>query len=546
MHARTRPTREPGDPSTCRCGSGEPCRGARREASRRTTASHIGAGKSDCGVVPQKLPNKATGRPAGAEAVEGRLRAKGNAMRARMSRRSRRTYDVVTALQGIRRTAAGRPGARFDTLMHHIYQVERLEAAYMACKRDAAAGVDGQTWLSYGQDLRARLEELSDRLARGGYDPQPVKRAYIDKADGSKRPLGVPALEDKIVQRATVEVLNAIYERDFLGFSYGFRPAKSAHHALDAVVMGVEVRRVNWILDADIAKFFDTIEHDWVMKFVEHRVADARVLRLIKSWLQAGVLEDGRVRRSEVGTVQGGSISPLLANIYLHYVLDLWVQRWRKWQARGDMIIVRYADDWVAGFERRSDAERFWREVRQRLQDFGLKLHEDKTRLIEFGRFARAERSRRGQGKPETFDFLGFTHCCDQTRQGRFIVLRLSSRKKVHAKLLAVQEELRRRMHRPIEEQGQYLRAVVGGHMRYYGVPRNAARLKLFRWRITQLWHRTLCRRTQVRPIRWARVAKIAEHWLPPARICHPYPNQRLIVGPEARAVCGSSARTDL
>ena len=478
--------------------------------------------------------------------MEGRLRAKGNAMRARMSRRSRRTYDVVTALQGIRRTAAGRPGARFDTLMHHIYQVERLEAAYMACKRDAAAGVDGQTWLSYGQDLRARLEELSDRLARGGYDPQPVKRAYIDKADGSKRPLGVPALEDKIVQRATVEVLNAIYERDFLGFSYGFRPAKSAHHALDAVVMGVEVRRVNWILDADIAKFFDTIEHDWVMKFVEHRVADARVLRLIKSWLQAGVLEDGRVRRSEVGTVQGGSISPLLANIYLHYVLDLWVQRWRKWQARGDMIIVRYADDWVAGFERRSDAERFWREVRQRLQDFGLKLHEDKTRLIEFGRFARAERSRRGQGKPETFDFLGFTHCCDQTRQGRFIVLRLSSRKKVHAKLLAVQEELRRRMHRPIEEQGQYLRAVVGGHMRYYGVPRNAARLKLFRWRITQLWHRTLCRRTQVRPIRWARVAKIAEHWLPPARIYHPYPNQRLIVGPEARAVCGSSARTDL
>jgi group II intron reverse transcriptase/maturase len=358
--------------------------------------------------------------------------------------------------------------------------------------------------------------------------------------------LGVPALEDKIVQRATVEVLNAIYERDFRGFSYGFRPAKGAHHALDAVVMGVEVTRVNWILDADIAKFFDTIEHDWLIKFVEHRVADARVVRLIKKWLHAGVLEDGQVRRSELGTVQGGSISPLLANIYLHYVLDLWAQRWRRRQSRGDMIIVRYADDWVAGFERRGDAKRFWREADQRLRSFGLKLHENKTRLIEFGRFARRDRSRRGQGKPETFDFLGFTHCCDQTRQGRFVVLRLTSAKKMRAKLQAVREELRRRMHRPIEEQGSYLRSVVGGHMRYYGVPRNAARLKAFRFRIAQLWHRTLCRRTQVRPIRWTRVAKLAEHWLPPARICHPYPNQRLIVTPEARAVCGSSARTDL
>jgi RNA-directed DNA polymerase len=465
-----------------------------------------------------------------AEVVEERLRAKGNAMRARMCRRSRRTYDVMTALQGIRRTAAGRPGARFDTLMHHIYQVERLQAAYMACKRDAAAGVDGQTWASYGQDLQARLEGLSDRLARGGYRPQPVRRAYIDKADGSKRPLGVPALEDKIVQRATVEVLNAIYERDFLGFSYGFRPAKSAHDALDAVVMGVEVKRVNWILDADIAKFFDTIEHDWVMKFVEHRVADARVLRLIRRWLQAGVLEDGQVRRSEMGTVQGGSISPLLANIYLHYVLDLWVQRWRRRQAQGDMIIVRYADDWVAGFERRGDAERFMREVGLRLEEFGLKLHEKKTRLIEFGRFARAGRSRRGQGKPATFDFLGFTHCCDQTRQGRFIVLRLTSAKKMRVKLQAVRVELQRRMHRPLPEQGKYLRAVVGGHMRYYGVPRNAARLKLFRYRITQLWLRSLQRRSQVRPIRWRRMARLAEQWLPPAHICHPYPNQRLNV----------------
>lgn len=530
MHARKRPTREPGGPSTCRGGSGERCRGVRREASRRKTTSHIGAGKSDRSVVPKKRPNKSAGEPAQAEGVEGRLRAKGNGLKARMSRRSRRVYDMETALEGIRRTAAGRPGARFTTLMHHITAVERLEAAYMACKRDAAAGLDGQTWDSYGDGLQAKLAELSDRLARGGYRPQPVKRVYIDKTDGSKRPLGVPALEDKIVQKATVEVLNAIYERDFLGMSYGFRPGKSAHDALDAVVMGVEVRRVNWILDADIAKFFDTIDRTWLIKFVEHRVADARVVRLIKKWLHAGVLEDGQVWQSDLGTVQGGSISPLLANIYLHYVLDLWARSWRQRRAKGDMVIVRYADDWVAGFEKREDAERFRRKVAERMESFGLKLHDKKTRLIEFGRFARHNRSRRGQGSPETFDFLGFTHCCDETRQGRFLVLRLTSKKKMRAKLRAVKEELRRRMHRPLEEQGRYLRSVVGGHLRYYGVPRNAVRLQSFRYRITQIWHRTLCRRSQVRPVRWKRLAKVAEHWLPPVRICHPYPNQRLYV----------------
>jgi RNA-directed DNA polymerase len=496
-----------------------------------------GRGKSDRGVVPQKLPNKAVGEePVAAEVVEGRPRAKGNGFQLRMSRRSRRIYDMENALQGIRRTAASRPGARFTTLMHHIYQVERLRAAYFACKRDAAAGVDGQTWHEYGENLERKLLDLSDRLARAGYEPQPVRRVYIGKTDGSKRPLGVPALEDKIVQRATVEVLNVIYERDFIGFSYGFRPGKSAHNALDAVTVGVSARRVNWILDADIAKFFDTIEHDWLVKFIEHRVADAPVVRLIKRWLQAGVLEEGQITRSELGTVQGGSISPLLANIYLHYAFDLWVQQWRQRHAQGDMVMVRYADDWVAGFERRADAERFMREVAERLKSFGLALHEKKTRLIEFGRHARASRSRRGQGEPETFDFLGFTHCCGSTRQGRFMVLRLTSRKKLRAKLCAVREELRRRMHRPIEEQGQYLRSVVAGHVRYYGVPRNTARLKTFAYRITQMWHRTLCRRSQVRPVRWRRMAKLAAHWIPPTRICHPYPDQRLIVTTQGRS----------
>jgi RNA-directed DNA polymerase len=496
-----------------------------------------GRGKSDRGVVPKKLPNKAVGEtPVAAEVVEGRLRAKGNAVAARMSRRTIRVYDVGTALDGIRQTAKGRRDARFTGLLHHIYAVERLEQAYFAVKRDAAAGVDGQTWAGYGQALEANLLDLSDRLARGGYRPQPVKRAYIDKADGSKRPLGVPALEDKIVQRAAAEVLGAIYEQDFLGFSYGFRPGKSAHNALDAVAVGVSARKVNYVLDADISKFFDTIEHDTLIMFIEHRVADARVVRLIKKWLHAGVLEDGRLTQSELGTVQGGSISPLLANIYLHYAFDLWVEQWRGRHARGDVIAVRYADDWVAGFQFRDDAERFRRAVEHRLGQFGLKLHPDKTRLIEFGRFARENRRRRGQGKPDTFDFLGFTHCCGTTRKGKFMVLRLTSAKRLRAKLLAVKTELRKRMHQPIAEQGQYLRAVVGGHGRYFAVPCNGARVQVFRFQVGRLWHRTLCRRSQAKHLSWKRMRKIVAHWLPSPHICHPYPTQRLIVTTQGRS----------
>ena len=494
-------------------------------------------GKSDRGVVPKKLPNKAAGEtPAAAEVVEGRLRAKGNAVAARMSRRSSRVYDVGSALDGIRQTAKGRRGAKFAGLLHHIYAVERLQAAYFALRRDAAPGVDGQSWESYGQDLQGNLLDLSDRLARGGYRPQPVKRVYIDKADGSKRPLGVPALEDKLVQRATVEVLGAIYEQDFIGFSYGFRPGKGAHNALDAVSVGVSRNKVGWILDADISKFFDTIEHDWLVKFIEHRVADARVVRLIKKWLHAGVLEEGRLTQSELGTVQGGSISPLLANIYLHYAFDLWVKQWRGRHARGDMIVVRYADDWVAGFQFRGDAERFWREVSERLGEFGLKMHPEKTRLIEFGRFARENRSRKGEGKPQTFDFLGFTHCCGTTRKGKFMVLRLTSAKRLRAKLQAVKIELRRRMHHPIPAQGQYLRAVVAGHGRYFGVPDNGARLSVFRFQVGRLWHRTLCRRSQTHHLPWRRMHRLIDHWLPTPHICHPYPNQRLIVTTQGRS----------
>ena len=485
-------------------------------------------GKSDCCVVPKKLLNKAAGAsPVAAEVVEGRRQAKGNALAARMSRRTIRSYDVGTALDGIRRTARVRRDAKFTGLLHHIYEVERLRAAYHALRRDAAAGVDGQTWQSYGQDLEANLLDLSDRLARGGYRPQPVRRVYIDKADGSQRPLGVPALEDKLVQRATVDVLEAIYEQDFIGFSYGFRPRRSAHHALDALAVGVSAKKVNWILDADISKFFDTIEHDWLVKFIEHRVADARVVRLIKKWLHAGVLEDGRIERSELGTVQGGSISPLLANLYLHYAFDLWVKQWRGRHARGDVVVVRYADDWVAGFQYRDDAVRFQRAVAERLGQFGLKLHPDKTRLIEFGRFTRENRRRRGAGKPDTFDFLGFTHCCGQTRTGGFTVLRLTSAKRMRAKLKDVKLELRRRWHHGVAAQGQYLRAVVVGHGRYFGVPRNSARLSAFRFQVARLWHRALCRRSQRGYVTWKRLLRLLDHWLPVPRVCHPYPSQR-------------------
>jgi RNA-directed DNA polymerase len=494
-------------------------------------------GKSDCCVVPTRLPNKAApATGAAAEVVEGRRRAKGNPLQADTSRTPSRSYDVQSALEGIRQAAKGDRQSRFTTLMHHVYAVERLQAAYHALKRDAAAGVDGQTWQHYGLDLERNLQDLSGRLARGGYRAKPVRRVHIAKSDGTTRPLGVPTLEDKIVQRAAVEVLGAIYEQDFLGFSYGFRPGKSAHNALDAVTVGLTARKVNWVLDADIAKFFDTIEHDWLIKFIEHRVADRRIVRLIQKWLNAGVLENGQRTQSEVGTVQGGSISPLLANIYLHYVFDLWVAQWRGRHARGDVIAVRYADDFVLGFQFRGDAQAFQRALAERLAFFGLALHPDKTRLIEFGRFARHNRKARGQAKPQTFDFLGFTHCCATTRAGKFLVLRLTHAKRLRTKLQAVKLELRRRMHRPIAEQGKYLQAVVAGHGRYYGVPNNGARLSVFRFQVARLWHRTLCRRSQTHHLPWRRMHRLIAHWLPPVRICHPYPNQRLIVITQGRS----------
>jgi RNA-directed DNA polymerase len=486
-----------------------------------------GRGKSDSSVVPQKPPNKA--RATAAEAVEGRGLVKGNSPE-RNAFRTQGRGDAPSALERVREAASKDRQQRFTALLHHIYDVQRLHAAYRAIKREAAPGVDGETWPHYGENLEANLRHLSARLKRGAYRAKPVRRAYIAKADGRQRPLGVPALEDKIVQRAAVEVLNAIYETDFLGFSYGFRPAKSAHQGLDALTVGIMTKKVGWVLDADIRSFFDTLDQGWLVKFVEHRVADRRIVRLIQKWLAAGVLEEGKRTQSEVGTVQGGSISPLLANLYLHYVFDLWVQQWRKKQARGDVVVVRYADDFVVGFQHRSEAERFLVQLRERFAKFALELHPDKTRLIEFGRFAAHNRRARGEGKPQSFNFLGFTHCCAKTRRGWFTVLRQTMRQRLQAKLAEVKVELRRRMHLPLREQGVYLRAVVGGHVRYYGVPSNGPRIGIFHRQVGWLWWRTLKRRSQSHHLPWRRMEKYIRRWLPPARICHPQPLVRLSV----------------
>jgi group II intron reverse transcriptase/maturase len=407
--------------------------------------------------------------------------------------------------------------------------VDHLRAAYLAIKRDAVAGVDGETWQHYGADLEAHLQDLSERLRRGAYRAKPVRRAYIPKADGRLRPLGVPALEDKIVQRAVVEALNAIYEADFRGFSYGFRPRRSPHHALDALAAGITTTKVNWVLDADIQSFFDTVEHGWVLRFLEHRVADRRVLRLIQKWLKAGVLDEGQRIVSEVGTVQGGSISPLLANVYLHYVFDLWVHQWRRRHAQGDVIVVRYADDFVIGFHRREEAEQCLADLRTRCAQFGLTLHPTKTRLLEFGRFAARDRGARGEGKPASFHFLGFTHSCATTRAGKFTVLRRTMRTRVQAKLKTVKAELRQRRHGPLPEQGAYVRAVVHGHMQYYAVPLNLPSVSAFVRAVGRLWWQALCRRSQ-RRVPWSRMRRHLAHWIPRIHICHPYPLDRLRV----------------
>lgn len=459
--------------------------------------------------------------------MEGRGLAKGN-LPEQNTLRTLSRERVQSALERVRQAAKKDRKKRFTALLHHVYNLDTLRTAYFSLKKDAAPGVDGETWRHYGEALEEHLRNLSERLKRGAYRARPVRRVYIAKDGGGQRPLGVTALEDKLVQRAAVEVLEAIYETDFPGFSYGFRPGRSQHDCLDALYVGLLTRRVNWVLDVDIRGFFDSIDHGWLVKFIEHRIADRRLVRLIQKWLNAGVLEDGKRTRTEEGTPQGGSASPLLANIYLHYAFDLWVRAWRRKQARGEMIVVRYADDIVLGFQVKSDAERFHAELAERFAKFALELHPEKTRLLEFGPYAAERRARRGLGKPETFNFLGFTHICATKRSnGRFTVLRQTMRKRLQAKLREVKTELRRRMHAPIPEQGQWLSAVVAGHFRYYGVPMNSPALHLFRFRVGRLWHRALCRRSQNGRVLWERMRRLLSRWLPLARVCHPYPLRR-------------------
>ena len=482
--------------------------------------------KSDFAIVAEKPTNKA--ERSAAEPAEPRAKTKGKTHQQNTHRTQSRA-NVTQALERIRKAAKERKKEKFTALLHHI-SIDQLEVAFLELQEDAAAGVDGLTWRVYEADLKRKLEDLHSRLHRGAYRPLPSRRVYIPKPDGRQRPLAVAALEDKIVQRAAVAVLNAIYEEDFLGFSYGFRPGRSAHDAMDALVVGIESKKVNFILDADIRSFFDTVDQEWLIRFVEHRIGDRRAVRLIQKWLKAGVLEDGIVNVSDKGTGQGAVISPLLANIYLHYGLDLWAERWRRHQATGDMIIVRYADDFIVGFEHEGDARRFLDELRARLGKFALSLQPEKTRLIEFGRHAAENRKARGLGKPETFNFLGFTFICGKSRRGKFQVKRKSRRDRMQAKLQAIKQGLRQRMHQPIPVQGKWLRQVVTGYFNYHSVPTNASAIDAFRFHVTELWKRTLRRRSQKRVMTWERITRLANDWLPKPHILHPWPQARFAV----------------
>jgi len=485
-----------------------------------------GHGESGSAIVAAKPTNKA--EQSAAEPVEPRAEAKGNAEQPSMHRAQNRA-SVSQGLERIRQATRQRKKERFTALLHHL-SIEHLEAAFYELKENAAPGVDGLTWKEYEAERERKLADLHSRLHRGAYRAQPSRRVYLPKPDGRQRPLAVAALEDKIVQRATVAVLNAIYEEDFLGFSYGFRPGRGPHDAMDALVVGIESTKVNWILDADILSFFDTVSQDWLIRFVEHRVGDRRIIRLIQKWLKAGVLEEGVVSVSDRGTGQGSVISPLLANIYLHYVLDLWAERWRRREATGDMIIVRYADDVIVGFQHETDARRFLDAMRERLGEFALSLHPEKTRLIEFGRFAAGNRKRRGLGKPETFNFLGFTVICGKSRRGKFLIRRKSRRDRMRAKVQAIKQELQRRMHQPIPQQGNWLKQVVTGYFNYHAVPTNSRALGVLRHRVTMLWRRVLQHRSHKAEMTWARMRKLVNDWLPKPRILHPWPSARFAV----------------
>jgi RNA-directed DNA polymerase len=483
------------------------------------------SGKSDSLVVPEKRANNA-GPPTAAESVEERRLTKENTAQPLLVRTQSRVARS-RGLSGIRATALKDKKARFNNLLNHITP-ELLRASFFDLKKHAAPGIDGETWAEYADNFEERINDLHTRIHRGTYRAKPSKRTWIPKLDGKLRPLGIASLEDKIVQQAVRVVLECIYEGDFLGFSYGFRPGRGCQQALDALSVGIERRKVNWILDADIRGFFDNIDHRWLIKFLEHRIADPRLLRLLKKWLRAGVSEDGEWSPSTVGTPQGAVISPLFSNVFLHYVLDLWLNAWRKRHALGEVIIVRYADDFVLGFHEEIDAKCCLGALKDRFAKFGLELHPEKTRLIEFGRYAAKRRSKRGDGPPETFDFLGFTHISGTTRKGAFAIHRISAKKKLHAKLKELTEKLTRMMHWDLAQVGSWLKSVLTGWYQYHAVPGNSARLRQFRSAIQTIWLRVLQRRSQRgRRMNWAKFSRLSERWLPSPKILHSYPSVR-------------------
>jgi len=464
-----------------------------------------------------------------AELAEERESARRNTAQPNLDRTPSRNRRRSSGLHGVRETAAGSRNLKFTALLHHI-NVELLTSSFYQLKKKAAVGIDGVTWHEYEQDLEDRIDDLHGRIHRGAFRAKPSKRVYIEKTDGRKRPLGIASLEDKIVQHAVRTVLQCIYEEDFLGFSYGFRPHRDPHQALDALYVAITEKRVNWILDADIEGFFDNIDRDWLVKFIEHRVGDKRIVRLIQKWLAAGIIEGTDWSDNGKGTPQGAVVSPLLANVFLHYVFDLWMNQWRKRHAKGQCVVVRYADDFVIGFEHEADARACLAALVERLGEFGLNLHPKKTRLIEFGRDSAARREREGRGSCETFDFLGFTHVCGKTRRAkRFALKRITMASRMRRTLAAIKLELRRRRHASVGHTGRWLANVIRGWQGYHGVPDNFVRLEQLNTAIAKLWRRQLQRRSQRGRSKWpwTRMDRLVKKHLPRAQLRHPRPNVR-------------------
>ena len=488
--------------------------------------------ESDRGIVPMNHSNK-DDKPV-TENGEGRPLTKENTQQLNMYP-TQSGGNMSQGLARVRQAAKENKELKFTALLHHL-TVELLRESFYQMRKEAAPGVDGVTWREYETGLEDRLRDRHGRVHRGGHRALPSRRVYIPKADGRQRPLGVAALEDKLVQRAATTILNAIYEEDFLGFSYGFRPERNQHQALDALAVALSQRKVNYVLDADIQGFFDHLDHECLMELVQQRVADPRILRLIQKWLKAGVMEEGQWWETEEGTPQGSGISPLLANIYLHYVFDQWVQAWRKEYAQGDVVVVRYADDIVLGFQYQEEADGFLEEFRKRLGEFGLELHPEKTRRIEFGRWAERNRKKRGEGKPEPFDFLGFTHISGKNRKGNFTVKRKTIAKRMRAKLQDLKQKLAKRRHDPIPETGGWLKSVVRGYFNYHAVPGNLDSLTRFRERLSRLWRHSLLRRSQKNGLSWERFNRLLDRWLPRPRLQHPWPELRFAVRNRGRS----------